>query len=49
MRKALSLPSQSDGTPFTLDSLVRAVLAVPKKVVDKADAKLKRNRKKRKK
>ena len=38
MKPALPPPARSDGTPFpTLDSLFRAVIAVPKTEIDKRE------------
>jgi len=48
MKPALPPPTRPDGSPFpTLDSLFRAVIAVPKTEIDKREAKWKRAQKKK--
>jgi len=50
MKPPMPPPQRRDGTPFpTLDSLVRAVMAVPKTEIDRSEAEWKkaRGRKKR--
>lgn len=43
MKPALPPPARPDGTPFpTLDSLFRAVIAVPKAEIDKREEEWKR-------
>jgi len=48
MKPALPPPTQPNGKPFeSLDSLFRAVIAVPKTEIDKREAKWKRAPKKK--
>ena len=48
MKPALPPPQRPDGTPFTtLDSLFRAVIAVPKTEIDKREKEWKRSQKKK--
>jgi hypothetical protein len=48
MKPALPPPQRPDGTPFTtLDSLFRAVIAVPKTEIDKREKEWKRAHKKK--
>jgi hypothetical protein len=48
MKPALPPPTRSDGTPFpTLDSLFRAVIAVPKTEIDKREKAWQRAKKKK--
>jgi hypothetical protein len=48
MKPALPPPQRPDGTPFTtLDSLFRAVIAVPKTEIDKREKEWKRAQKKK--
>lgn len=48
MRKSISIPQEETGTPFErFDRLFRKVIAVPKALVDKEDAKWKRRKSKK--
>jgi len=50
MRKSISIPQESGGTPFErFDRLFRKVIAVPKSAIDKEEAKWQRRKQKRKK